>query len=264
MGLKGIGIFSLMAFLLGQGFAVGMQEEPFNSSNEYDNSSNEYDSSEEFSCVVPQISLEEGRVGLENVELYVRDLLEKSKLNPDQIGLVLDVDGTLTNYSDPKAHQSPAQGRGNAVPFVKNCIIKGVRVVVSSAWTPFGETIQRLKDIGLGDVLGINGGEIQKGEQILFDTSVEYVYLGRVASVKGKTTDTDDYFRLKPFAFHYVFPNLDLKTIKYWIFADDNSDNISLFSQYIGQVYAGSQTKKEEVPDGVLVKMFYQIGRAHV
>lgn len=255
-----IGIFLGVVFLLGQSLVVategGSSKQRGDSSDEYELSDSEY--------VTPVILEQINQANLEDVESYVDALLEIPNLNPHQIGLVIDVDGALTNYSDPLAHQGPAQARGNAAQFVKKCVERGINIIVSSAWTLFEETIQRLKDIGLGDILGINEGQIQRGESDLFGTSVEYAYLGLVASVKNKEGTyllsqrcmDIKFFRLKAFAFPYVYPTLDLKTINHWVFGDDGSDNVSLFTTHIQRLYDERQIEKQDVPGGVSVQTF--------
>jgi hydroxymethylpyrimidine pyrophosphatase-like HAD family hydrolase len=204
---------------------------------------------------IPTILEQQDQGNFEDVELYVKALLEKPKLNPGQIAFVIDVDGTLTTYSDPSEHQGPAQVRGNSVQFIKECVEKGIKIIVSSAWPSFEETIQRLKDIGLGEILGIMGGEIQRGKGTLFGKPIEYAHLGRVASIRN--TDDDEFFRLKAFAYRYIYPDLDLKTIRHWVFGDDNGNNITLFKEHIFHLYRESQIEKKDMAEDVFVKMFY-------
>jgi|GEM_PF-3035289 len=91
-------------------------------------------------------------VGLEDVKMYTEKLLNNN-VPPESILLVLDVNGTLTNFTSPNSKN--IQARGEAVPFVKNMVDKGVRIVISSAWYSFGETLERLRSLGLEEVLKI-------------------------------------------------------------------------------------------------------------
>jgi hypothetical protein len=159
----------------------------------------------------------------------------------------------LTNYSEPNGCQGPAQARGNAVLFITECVKKGIKVAVSSAWPDFSATIQRLKDLGLGDILEIMTGDIQEGEEDLFEMSVQYARLGYVASVKSKGSSE---YRLKGLAYYYIYPGLDLKATKHWVLGDDNNGNVSLFKECLFDIYRKSQIAKEALPGGIFVKMF--------
>lgn len=186
---------------------------------------------------------------IKNIYEYINKLLI-SGVSPESILLVLDVDGTLTNYSNPNDHiGQPAEPRGDSVQFVKDMVNKGVKVVVSSAWKVqeasgsfddregFRQTLRRLRDLKLDEVLKLDTNTQPKcGAQSIFRISVGYCHLGLVASVGS---DYFDYYRRKAFAFKYVYPDLDLDTIKYVIFADDSEENIAEFRKDILRIGLG-------------------------
>lgn len=197
---------------------------------------------------------------LKDVYDYTNKLLE-SGVNAAGILLVLDVDGTLTNQSQPDPNHE-IKPRGNAVNMVKEMIDKGVKVVISSAWKEpsqssgrsflaqmsgldgkagFKATLSRLDKLGLTEVLGIQtptnmicGNENNLFSQNPFSRdSLDYCHLGLVASV-GK--DPNRYFRQKAFSFRYVYPNLNPNEITHVIFADDSSSNIGPFTEDIQKI----------------------------
>ena len=164
---------------------------------------------------------------LQAVEEYMDQLL--SQTSPRQVLLVLDVDGTLTNYSMPGEHET--QARGNAVEFVTKMVDRGVNVVISSAWDQFDETLERLRDLGLSEKLRISqktcfsGIPIQVGA-LTFEGSE--CHTGLVSSVQDPVVDRR-YYREKAYAYSYVYPNLESALITHVVFADDSSGNVQQF-----------------------------------
>lgn len=162
------------------------------------------------------------------------------KLPPASTLVVLDVDGTLTNYSDPSAH-GPAdilKARGNATAWVNGLSAKGYKVVIASAWDKFPETLGRLEKIGISEaVRGKGAGACAQDKDMTFGGAkfkVSYCHVGNVASVQDKAVDPR-YFRQKAFAYQLVYPALDLSTIKNVVFGDDSSGNITYFKKDVAR-----------------------------
>lgn len=176
---------------------------------------------------------------LNDVETYVENLLTIEKVKPTAILFFGDVDGTLTNYSDPQCiDYKKFLQRGNAAKFIKMMKEKGVNLVISSAWDNFKETLHRLKLLGLDDVLKIDKGSPIKGTKQLDDNDenslVEYFQLGHVASVKYEDSFFGGkYYRQKAFSYQFVYPDLDSDSITHVVFADDSEENVSQFKEDI-------------------------------
>lgn len=166
---------------------------------------------------------------LEDVEECMKKVLLSTP--PHEVVLVLDLDGTLTDRSRPG--EEIAKPRGNAVAFVKDMVARGVKVVVSSAWNVFEETLRRIDDLGLTETLKVN--EIRKRSNVeanfgdLKNARVDVFQAGLVCSVRDPNVSSK-YYRDKLFAVTFVYPDLDHTLIKELVFADDSTSNFGIFT----------------------------------
>ncbi len=174
---------------------------------------------------------------LEDVEAYVGQLLTDG-VQPESILLILDVDGTLTNFSKPQDSQNIG-ARGGSVAFVKNMVERGVKLVISSAHPSFEGTLGRLRDLGLEEVLQIprTGSYNKSDEYILFDDiKVRFCHFGLVASV-AYFMDTASFMPMpfnyyqKVLAYKFVYPALKEKTIEHVVLGDDNAQIVADFGR---------------------------------
>jgi hypothetical protein len=170
------------------------------------------------------------------VKTYTENLLEKG-VQPESILLVLDVDGTVTNFSSPTGENIGA--RGASVSFIEEMLTLGVKIVLSSAWPSFEETLQRLRAIGLEEILKIpnTSSWLKKDGHILYDdTNTKYCHLGLVASVGYFSPEsylkTPHYYQ-KAFAYKLAYPDLSEQTIAHLIFGDDAEQPIRDFERDI-------------------------------
>ncbi len=174
---------------------------------------------------------------LEDVRLWVEGLLTHA-VPAKSILLTLDVDGTLTNFSKPQESQNIG-ARGESVAFVKNMVEQGVKLVISSAWPSFEETLERLRNLGLEEILQIPRTQsyIKRDEHIIFDDiKVKFCHLGLVASVAYFMSTTSFipmpvHYHQKAFAYKLVYPDLDEQAITHGVFGDDNSQNVMDFGR---------------------------------
>lgn len=176
---------------------------------------------------------------LEDVKMYIEELLTGG-VAAKSILLTLDVDGTLTNFSKPQESQNIG-ARGESVAFVKNMVEQGVKLVISSAWPFFEETLERLRNLGFEEILQIprTGSYNKSDEYILFgDIKVKFCHFGLVASVAYcmdmpliSFRPIPDYYYQKAFAYKFVYPELDEQTITHGVLGDDNSQNVMDFGR---------------------------------
>lgn len=159
---------------------------------------------------------------LEGVFILVDSHL-KAGVPPCKIGVVFDLDGTLTAHSTPGDH--PTQDRYGATDIVLKLIEMGVNVTISSAWNVFNETLNRLDDLQLTKVLNIqNRDEIDHGTY----KDMNYYHLGNVAAVQSTGIDAI-YFRQKAWAPYIVHGPDVMNSVEKIIFADDSLANIRFF-----------------------------------
>ena len=145
---------------------------------------------------------------------------------PQEIAVILDVDGTLTMHADPNLGKSnvPTQAKGNSVEIVKDLENLGVIIIFSSAWNIFQETIMKLTDLGLMDAgdRKFDENDLEKG----FDSMlVKYRYKN---AVSVRYSGNNGYFKNKYYSLSEYNQEL-AKKVKVIVFADDSSDNIKKF-----------------------------------
>lgn len=162
---------------------------------------------------------------LKDVENFLKD---NTDIAPQETIVVLDLDGTLTNQSNPQKAFG-AEPRGNAINFVKDLVEKEYKLVISSAWPHFEETLQRVRDIGLSNTLQarstdplVTDADFPVSEDF---TRLTYARKGLVTSVKAD--DREKFYINKAFSFSPTYTNLSKSTIKRFVFADDSQRNIT-------------------------------------
>lgn len=99
----------------------------------------------------PPTVVQEKCAGVRAVKQHVDELLTRYK--PEEIAIISDNDGVLTNQSMPNI--KTVAPRGDMVNVLKDWHDKGLFVIVSSAWDAFDETISKLRTLGLAETLGL-------------------------------------------------------------------------------------------------------------
>jgi hypothetical protein len=154
---------------------------------------------------------------------------EINLVKPEEIAVVLDVDGTLTDHSQPGKH--PVKPRYDSTDVVCKLINQHVNVVISSAWNIFDETLGRLTALGLAKDLGImDPSQTKFGTFNVNGTFFDYIYLGKVVSVRKHPCLDDIYYRQKALAPYVLGFGTNIKKV---IFADDSGSNIQIFKEDI-------------------------------
>ena len=171
---------------------------------------------------------------------YIKTTESNEHIKPEQILLILDVDGTLTSEGTPEEGET-AKPRGNAVSLMKAFKAEGINLVASSAWDDFKSVLVRINDIGLSDTFGVDakhGQIVNKKEKFpsnedKLSVDIHWFGIGNVVSVQDPKVD-DEFFRQKALA-PYLIPALAEKLkkqeIKHVVFVDDSEGNIEIFHQ---------------------------------
>jgi hypothetical protein len=166
--------------------------------------------------------------------------IRQDKIPANKILVISDVDGVLTNWSNPlemeKMHEVIHEREGSS-EIIRNLIGLGVNVVISSAWKNFGETINRLEQVGLynrlKDKTAWDGIQHYKshtfsdiyGEKRMI--SLQYYQDGRIVSVRRQGFDPECYPN-KALSGYVVDSDL-CQQIQKVVFADDKKRNIWTF-----------------------------------
>lgn len=192
-----------------------------------------------------------------------------NKFKPTQIACILDCDGTVTSSSFPVANHL-LQPRGHMDFLVKELHERGVYITVSSAWTPFEETVNRLETLGLKELIGckqslkriITSGSystkpviesFKKSEDHEANAEIEVMQLGRIVSCRkvlnfdsdspelreGIFKQNDIWYAPDPMGTGYRLKHLSLdhsfdiedQSIKSVVFVDDSDLNIKIFQE---------------------------------
>lgn len=174
---------------------------------------------------------------------YYDKLKNQDKVDPSNILVIFDVDGTLTNHGNPLGEHTTKFGpRGKAVDFVKELSKDHAKIVASSAWSSpdrfgvndeegFKQTLKRLKKLGLTQEFNTAKQEKNCTKAEEFGESLDVCKNGSVVSVRySKNIDSDDpFFRQKAFSYKFSEPQIDSNAITHVIFLDDSSGNIRNF-----------------------------------
>jgi 8-oxo-dGTP pyrophosphatase MutT (NUDIX family) len=169
-----------------------------------------------------------------DVGTHVEQLLENG-YDAEEILIVFDVDGTLTNFSEPHHHRGgPFPPRENAVSLVRSLDHKGITQIASSAYHKFDHTLKKLHDLGLSKEFGITPATSRTLHQVFAlksktTSKVDEFHSfskGNVVSIAEKGSQ---YFINKAMAPQIVLSPEALNKIKRVIFVDDNKDYVEQF-----------------------------------
>jgi hypothetical protein len=179
-----------------------------------------------------------------SVDTHVDSLLETGDLQPHEILIIFDVDGTLTDQILPN-DKIPARPRGKSVTLVKRLKKKGIHLIASSAWKNFKGTLKRIRELGLSDAFEANtsqGHEIQQQEMNFSNSDreelIRYYLEGNIISVQNPCIDAI-YYRQKAMA-PYLVPTirekLESRLIKRVLLVDDSIRNIEFFKRDVDRL----------------------------
>lgn len=87
---------------------------------------------------------------LEDVHIKIQDLIQNQSVPGKNILLISDLDGTLTDKSNPSLFDA-VKPRGCALDLINFCVKNDINIVLSSAWDVFAETLYRVNKLGLSE-----------------------------------------------------------------------------------------------------------------
>jgi hypothetical protein len=172
---------------------------------------------------------------LQQVQEYL-DFLINSGVAPNEIALVLDLDGTLTTEDTPSNLHIKfltVKERDSSTTFVKKYVNSGMNVIVSSAWNNLLATVKKLELLGLKETLGVYNSVEELNNTPSDWNGFKVLCAGNVVSVR-KENIFDKYYRCKAFSIKLAYPEINVNQIKHVIFVDDSGGNVQLFAQDIG------------------------------
>lgn len=170
--------------------------------------------------------------------LHVDSLL-KDDVKPEEVSIIIDIDGTLTHEPDPSKVRfpenplkpSPKNSKNYTMKYmVTDLIEKGVNVVFSSAWNNLEDTCARLNYLGFGKYLD---GEKKEGEIHLDDNVYgTFIQKGRAISVKKNPWDT---FYKEKFFSAGIYLGEKAQDVKYLYFTDDSREHMKNFKKAVNE-----------------------------
>jgi len=179
-----------------------------------------------------------------SIEEVQNDHINKKIDINNNVLLITDVDGTLTNHAEPsKLNENeashPRDGIMNMIPYYKK---RGCNIIAASAWDHFGPgkrpsmpkdvgTLGRIQQIGLADIFNINTSIKTTHE----DGNISYNICGYVISARNKNTNNPYYGEkaLTPYYHPEIKDKLEKGIIKTVIFMDDSEGRTSDFNNHI-------------------------------
>lgn len=151
---------------------------------------------------------------------------------PQQIVVILDVDGTLVDPADSKTSKSKYMLRDYALGMISDLSNQGVHIVISSAWNMFGETLVKLRETGISDQIGLGKTfDVNRGLDEIKDKvankkiAIKYRSVHKIASVQDSAVDPI-FFRQKALAPRFVLSKSDLKQITHVALVDNDDVDI--------------------------------------
>lgn len=155
-----------------------------------------------------------------------------SGVDPKKIACIFDVDGTLTDESDPTFAGESAYPRSSAmISFVRSLHASGVTMIASSAWDMFEHTISRIKRLGLLDVFLTPDSTLSTKTVTIRDRTFTVHSLGNIISVRD-TANVSKYYRAKFLSTIFAGNEIAPKTIFPYhqiFFFDDSERNLMIF-----------------------------------
>ena len=164
--------------------------------------------------------------------------------DPKQVVCIFDVDGTLTDESDPTYAGETAYPRSSSmIHFVRNLHDLGINVIASSAWNVFEHTVNRIKRLGLIDVFITPEAVLSKEPVDIGDRTFLVQSLGKIISVKDSQTPSAFYrskfistlVSRKELAIEGSFPYTHV------FFFDDSERNINIFRSDFRWFFEGKE-----------------------
>ena len=202
-----------------------------------------------FLSVIPQsyaidFSACEGRTALEpNIEKVKEGLLTniglksgEKPLSPNDVAIVFDIDGTLTDLPEPKEGVVPGK-RPGAVELIQDLSRNRFNVVASSAWKTF-HTPDTLRRLGLADRFvadpsgNPNSSQVEIKDNFGQNQTFRYNQFGNAVSVSDGRTP---FFWHKALAPYIALGPERLKRIRKIMLVDDSPRNIQTFQQHLSQ-----------------------------
>jgi hypothetical protein len=186
------------------------------------------------------------------IDTYIQHSLKSKAVLPQELLIVVDVDGTLTDVANPNSIHSGVKARGSSVTMIDRLLADHVKVVISSAWHDFSATLHRLDEIGLGknpglksthensypDSINPRSAEISVTQDQAEHTahskiSVEYARSGQVVSVRAQDELDHKYFSQKALAPYLVWSAAEMAQMRRVIVIEDSVRNINQFDSDI-------------------------------
>jgi 8-oxo-dGTP pyrophosphatase MutT (NUDIX family) len=186
---------------------------------------------------IKEVHIAKNSPDIAGVGTHVKQLLAQG-YNSDEILVVFDIDGTLTNYSEPSNNPGPNfPPRKNAVKLVQDLHQQGIPLIASSAYHQFNASIKKLEDLGLTQEFGVK--QSSKAHYPKLNLTKENQYTGnsfgfdyyKEGNVVSVSHSGNNYYIKKALSPGIALDAAAQKKIKRVIFVDDNPKYIQEFSK---------------------------------
>jgi hypothetical protein len=198
------------------------------------------------------------------VDHYIHSSLKSKAVLPEELLVIFDVDGTLTNLGHPDSRNSAVKARGNSVEMVEELLAEHVKITVSSAWHDFSGTLHRLQEIGISrnpllvkahensypDTVSSRYAEIAitqdaGSNHVSSKIDVDYVRLGKIVSVRDHEGPDHKYYYQKALAPYVVWSVEELAKIRRVILVEDSRRNVTIFDEDVRKYHLYPNAKVE-------------------
>jgi hypothetical protein len=181
-----------------------------------------------------------------DVQKHVMTRIEKGKIKPEELLVIFDVHGTLSDEPTPKPEHVKLRPRTNAIEFVYYLVSMKIKRLAASAWPWVEQVEQGLIDLGLQEAFQIEIGKRQHAKyyeirpHARFDIPVTYVRNGGLVSVELFSDVVPEKlvsYRAKALTPYIALSPADLLHLKEIIFIDDRKSNVQAFRDMVDQYH---------------------------
>lgn len=169
-------------------------------------------------------------------------------IKTDEVLVLYDVDGTITNCSSPSKNKNDYPARANAIQLLKWTVEQNIPIVVSSAARNFRNTLKKLQFLGVADILKIpltkelipRAVKMENLITVLNPVSNvqdKFIFYKSGLVISAREFSSEEAFIKKALAVRVALSDAQMAKIKHVIMIDDRADYARSFSEDIKKYF---------------------------
>lgn len=194
---------------------------------------------------------------INDVGIFLMAMLNTG-VKAEEVLVLFDVDGTLTNCSEPKRNKSDYPPRKDALELLQWAKSQQMHLVVSSAARNFVNTLRKLRFLGLAETLGTPLNLISASQPEILHTShwennnntllkEKFISYQSGSVISVRKAGAEKVFMNKAHAIMYSKPREILNGIKRIVVIDDREDYLHKISSDLKTYFNDYYLKLEQI-----------------